>query len=137
MGNQSWQEVLRIGGLLIVIFQNSFWRQKPNTQIVVSGSHKISIFERLIQLVLLFFVAAYAIWSMGLSRLVGEYDLKIILQVLLIAASMIFLYYLAVILTSKENRAVLTNQTPSQRKLLYIRILINIVAITLLNYFLK
>lgn len=149
MLSNSWIIIIQTIAVLLIIFvlivyyqiyvKKIFQEKQAEDAKIILGPNKISFWERVFQLFLVFLTAIYAIWTIGLSRLVKE-DRNIygIIGVLVIGGLMVFGYYLLLLW---ENRRLidsqLSQQTKKQRLYFYLKIIVGIIVITLIRFFIN
>ena len=149
MLSQTWITIIQIIAVLLIIFVLVYWfktevknihQEKNETDKKIElGPNKISLWERIFQVFLIFVVAVYAIWSLALSRLTRE-DQPIygIVGVLIIGGLIIFGYYILILWENKRSIDVrLSQQSPMQRLFFYLKIIISILVISLINFLIK
>jgi hypothetical protein len=146
MLSQTWIKIIQVIEVLLIIFVLIVYYQtyvkkilqenKEADKKIKLGPNRISLRERIFQIFLIFVVAVYAIWSLGVSRLVKEsQSIYSIVAVMIIGGLIVFGYYLLLLWENKRTLdAWLTEQSFKQRIYFYLKIIISIIVISLINF---
>ncbi len=104
-------------------------------------SHKIPLWERILQLFLILGTAFYALWQFGIKRLIWEKnngDLRPLIIIVIIATLIVFGYFMILIYSNhRKINAGLTQLNPIQRYLGYLKIVFIWIAIIILGIIIK
>ena len=103
------------------------------------GPYPIPIWERIIQILLIFLTSVYAAWSLGFQRLIDEQsEFFPLLATLILASVMIFVYYMIILLPNKKLiDSSLTSQTMQSRMQSYLKLLLSNILISVIRYLFK